>query len=375
MWVAEMDCAPVPQVANVVQQMVNLGDVGYPGKTQLQRASAHTEADYTQLPSYEQAYVTFAKERWNLTVDESNIRIMPDVMQGIAHAIQALGIRALAITTPVYPYFRTYARNAGCALVEANMTNTGALDFEELERAFQQADGFLLCNPHNPSGVVPTTDELTRVFQLAHHYNVHVIVDEIHAPLTSPQAARAAGTDPFVPALSVPGSERALVLFSAAKAFNLAGLKAALMIGGPDAHPIMDVIPAEVSQSAGTVALAAHTAALTYGGQWLDTVRHTIDLRRNHLHTTLQHLLPEATVTPAQATYFAWIHMADVQGPQGIPLGSNPAEFLLHNAHIAVNPGHTFGAGGEGYVRMNLATSAEVLDTALQRIHDALTKK
>jgi cystathionine beta-lyase len=372
-WVAEMDAATVPAVTEVVGQMLAAGDTGYPGAADPAVAvDLLAPVDYRKLPRYQDAYVDFARRHWGVEVNPNSIALMPDVMQGIGHAVALLGLKRIAITTPVYPPFRAFPAASGAQVIEAGMTSEGRLDFDELERVFKDADGFLLCNPHNPSGVAHTREELTRVFELANTHGIRVIVDEIHAPLTSPAAEVERGADPFTPTLSVPGSEGAIVLFSAAKGFNLAGFKSALMVGGADAAQFVAEIPELITHGAGTLSLAAHTAALVYGDDWLEQVRADIDDRRSQFIEGLDRIAPEAWVQPAEATYFAWVDFSRVPGPDGEPLGEDPGAFLLEHAKVAFNPGLSFGAGGEGFVRVNLATSREAIAEILRRIATAL---
>lgn len=375
LWVAEMDCSPVPAVTEVLMQMMKAGDTGYPGHGAgtVEKARS-TAVDYRNLPTYQDAYRTFAQERWGLSLAPEQVAGMPDVMQGVKQAVAMLSLKKLVINTPVYPPFRMYPAEAGAEILEADLTPMGRLDFDQLEALFEQADGFLLCNPHNPTGVAHTRQELTRLFELANAKNVRVIVDEIHAPLTSPQEAATLGSEPYVPALSVPGSERAVVLFSAAKGFNLAGFKAALMIVGTEAVSDLARVPETVFHSSATLSIAAHTAALVYGSEWLDQVRAAIDNRRAQFHEGLARIAPKAKVLPAAATYFAWVDFSEVER-EGIPMGADAAKILLEHAKVAFNPGETFGRGGAGHVRVNLATTPEVIEETLSRIAAALGQR
>ena len=91
--------------------------------------------------------------------------------------------------------------------------------------------------------------------ELANSYGVRVVSDEIHAPLVLPGAT-------FIPFLSVPGSENAFAVMSASKAWNLAGLKAALAVAGPDAAADLARMPEEVSHGPSHLGLIAHTLGL-----------------------------------------------------------------------------------------------------------------
>ena len=59
---------------------------------------------------------------------------------------------------------------------------------------------------------------------------------------------------------------------------------------------------------------------------------------------------------------------------RGLDLAGDPAEVFLTRAKVALNPGPTFGPGGEGHVRLNFATAPEVLTEAVARIHRVLDR-
>jgi cystathionine beta-lyase len=232
----------------------------------------------------------------------------------------------------------------------------------------------LLCNPHNPTGVVHTRAELTAVAALAHHYGVRVVSDEIHAPLVL------AGAD-FVPYLSVPGAENAFALFSASKGWNLAGLKAAVLVAGPDAADDLARLPEEVSHGPSHLGILAHTAAFERGRAWLDALLHGLDQNRTLLSTLVAEYLPQVKMVRPEATYLTWLDCrslglhspSELNGPGVVSDLSGPAQMFLCQARVAVSSGHVFGAGGDGFVRINYATSATILHDALQRMGAAVT--
>jgi cystathionine beta-lyase len=239
------------------------------------------------------------------------------------------------------------------------------IDLDVLEESFRQAvagghrAAYLLCSPQNPTGTVHTAAELAAVAALADRYGVRVVVDEIHAPLT------AAGVD-FVPYLSVPGGENGLSLMSASKAWNLAGLKAALAIAGPAAAADLARMPEEVGHGPSHVAVIAHTAALRDGTDWLDALLAGLDDNRRLLADLLAAHLPGLAHRPGQATYLAWIDC------RGLGLDRDPAEVFLERGRVALSSGIPFGRGGAGHVRLNLATSPEVIEEAVRRMAAAV---
>jgi len=219
------------------------------------------------------------------------------------------------------------------------------------------------------TGVAHTRAELTAVAALARRHGVRVISDEIHAPLILPGAQ-------FVPYLSVPGADDAFALYSASKGWNLAGLKAALLVAGPAAATDLARLPEEVSHGPSHVGILAHTAAFARGRDWLDALLAGLDHHRGLLTSLVEAHLPLADLVRPEATYLAWLdcrrlglHSATPQDEPGV-VGdlSGPAKMFLDRARVAVSSGHVFGTGGAGFVRINYATSSAILRDAVQRM-------
>ncbi len=349
-WVAEMDVPLAEPVIRAVTDALELGDTGYPVGT-----------------AYAEALAAFAEKRWNwdgLAVEHT--AIVPDVMLGVVEMLKLVtGYGdAVVVNSPVYPPFYHFVAHMDRRVVEAPLGEGGRIDQGVLEETFRQAvaggkrAAYLLCSPHNPTGTVHTAEELSAVAELAERYGVRVVVDEIHAPL-------AIGAD-FVPYLSVPGAERGLSLMSASKAWNLAGLKAALAIAGPGAAADLARMPEEVGHGPSHVGILAHTAALRDGGPWLDALLSGLDVNRHLLADLLAEHLPAVRYRPGDATYLAWLDC------RALGLGDDPADAFLHRGRVALNSGIPFGTGGAGHARLNLAASPEVITEAVRRMAAAL---
>ncbi|MDO0916724.1 MalY/PatB family protein [Streptomyces sp. DT2A-34] len=351
LWVAEMDVPLAEPVVEAIQDAVALGDTGYPAGSR-----------------YAEALAAFASRRWGwdgLAVERT--AIVPDVMLGVVEMLKLVSGPGdpVIVNPPVYPPFYQFVENTGRPVIEAPLGADRRIDLGALEAAFGRAlqgggrPVYLLCSPHNPTGTVHSADELAGVAALARTHGVRVVADEIHAPIV------AAGTR-FVPYLSVPGAENGLSLMSASKAWNLPGLKAALAIGGPDASDDLARLPEEVSHGPSHLGVIAHTAALRDGGDWLDSLLAGLDDNRRLLADLLAGYLPAVRYEPAQATYLAWLDC------RALGLDDDPAAVFLERGRVALSSGAPFGTGGAGFVRLNLATSPEVLTEAVRRMATAL---
>lgn len=349
LWVAEMDCSPAEPVADALRSAVESGDTGY--------ASGGS--------GYAEAADAFARERWGWTIHPDRTSLVADVMAGVVELLKLVTAPgdAVVVNPPVYAPFYAFVGHLGRRVLEAPLTAGHRIDFECLETAFRAATAdrdrggaaYLLCSPHNPTGTVHTAEELTAVARLAHEYGVRVVADEIHAPLVP------AGAD-HVPYLSLPGSETDFSVLSASKSWNLAGLKAALVVAGSAATADLARMPDEVSHGPSHLGVIAHSAAFRYGGEWLTALLRGLADNRDLLGDLLARHLPDIRWRPPAGTYFAWLDC------RALGLGDEPAEVFLRRGRVALVSGRAFGTGGAGYVRLNFATLPEVLEEAVRRM-------
>ncbi len=235
----------------------------------------------------------------------------------------------------------------------------------------------MLCNPHNPTGTGHSADELAGVASAAESAGIRVIVDEIHAPLVLPGAT-------FTPYFAVPGGDRALVLVSASKGWNLPGLKSAVAFAGSGATGDLAQLPEEVGHGSSHLAVLAHTAALSAGQDWLDGVLPPRVLTAiAHCSRSCSWLtypqsggIPEGRRTWPGSTSLRYVLLlrrpatptpvvTRVLGQAWQPGSSRTPKVLLSS-------GPSFGAGGAYCARLNFATSASMLTEAVLRMSDAV---
>lgn len=350
LWVAEMDVPLAEPVAEALHEAVRLGDTGYPAGT-----------------AYAEALDDFAHRRWGWRVPAARTALVPDVMLGIVEVLKLITSPGdtVVVNAPVYTPFYQFVTHLDRRVAEAPLDAAGRLDLTTLEAAFARATeggrraAYLLCSPHNPTGTVHTADELAAVAALADDAGVRVVADEIHAPLVLPGARH-------VPYLSVPGSATGFSLMSASKAWNLAGLKAALAVAGSGSADELAAMPEEVGHGPSHLGVLAHVAALRHATDWLDGLLAGLDRNRRLLGELLGRRLPGVRYRPGEGTYLAWLDCRD------LGLGDDPAAVFLERGRVALNSGPSFGTGGAGHVRLNLATSPQILQEAVHRMASAL---
>ncbi len=352
--VAEMDFPVADSIRTVLAEMVAQSDLGYLGS----------------VPELAVGFAKFAAERWSWSVDTSQVGIAADVGVGVVEVLRVFTKPGdtILINSPVYQNFYNWIDETHLTKVDVPFTRTGPqsesdnpwqLDLDEVEKAY--AAGLkvhLMCSPHNPLGRVFSKDELTRIAEMAKKYGVLVISDEIHAPLTFAEKS-------FIPFLTISDSARevGITITAASKGWNIAGLKCAIIISHNDAIKTkLDEMPRAVHFRASILGAFASAAAFAEGGVWLDSVMKQLDHNRFLIRDLLTAKLPSVKYHIPHNSYLAWLDL------ESLNLGENPTHTLLEKGRVAFNPGHSYGAQCSQYVRLNFATSPEILTEAIDRI-------
>ena len=354
--VAEMDFPVAEPIKAILTEMVAHSDLGYLGP----------------IPELGLGFKKFAAERWNWNVDEKQVRAATDVGVAVVEILRVFTSPgdSILISSPVYHNFYTWIKETHLNLVDAPFERTGdeatnpwVINWASIEAAY--AAGIkvhLLCSPHNPLGFIYSKQDLLKIVALAKKHNVLVISDEIHAPLTFPG-------ETFVPILTL-GSDAESVsvcVTAASKGWNIAGLKCAIMISQNEEmnSKLANLAPA-MHYRASLLGGFATAVAFAEGGVWLDTVLAQLDHNRHLIKKLLAEKLPTVRYHIPQNSYLAWIDVASLN------LGEDPSLALVEKARVAFNSGHTFGKQCDQYVRLNFATSPEIITEAIDRIARSL---
>jgi cystathionine beta-lyase len=225
----------------------------------------------------------------------------------------------------------------------------------------------LLSHPHNPVGRVWTEQELTELGHLCLDRQLLILSDEIHSDLVYKPARHRP-----LASLSHELACRTITFAAPSKTFNLAGLSTSYVII-PDEqlrqayNREIDTAHLWLGNIFGAVALEA---AYNQGEAWLEELLVYLSNNLDYLTGFIKEYIPEVQVINPEATYLVWLDMRQVKTGK-LPL----REFLITKARIGCNDGNTFGPGGEGFQRMNIACPLPVLKEALHRLRDAIKNK
>jgi cystathionine beta-lyase len=359
LWVADMDFAAPEPIQAALRCAVEHGIFGYefPAKELAETVAARMEKLHG----------------WKISPDA--VIATPGVIAGFvaaANAVCAAGEGNL-IQPPVYPPFLTVHEKAGLIRQEAPLTIIAhnqeiryEINWNNFENALN-ANGtrtgmFLLCNPHNPTGRVFSRADLTRMADLCLKNGTIICSDEIHSELIL-------GDSPHLPIASLDPEIAAhtITLIAPSKTFNVAGLNCAFaIIQDADLRAKFKKTVERMALHVNSLGLIAAQAA--FSGQcdaWLDALRVYLRGNRDFLVEFVRSELNGIRVTVPEATYLAWLDCRELN------LDPSPHKFFLEKAQVALNDGTEFGAGGEGFVRLNFGCPRKTLEEALDKMKQA----
>jgi len=356
MWVADMDFRTVPQVRDA-----------------LVKRAEHAIYGYTDDGDCEhEAEMGWLERRHGLKVEADWILYSPGVVDSLFFCVAALTKPgdAVLIQSPVYGPFYQAVKLYGRRLVESPLICDASgwqMDFDDLEQKFSSGVRMMiLCSPHNPVGRVWTRNELQTLIDLALRHDVLIISDEIHADFTFDDHRQTR-------ILALDGAARCCVMLtSATKSFNLAGLRQSSIIA-PDAamrKAISDELTRAHATSPNIFGSIAQTTAYRFGDEWMDAVVEYVRENRDYTIGYLRERLPKIGCAPQEGTYLMWLDFS------GLGLSHEAVmDLLINQARVALNSGLFFGEAGRGWFRMNLATPRANVERTLENISKAIRSR
>ena len=352
LWVADMDFATAPFVTEAIRQRLDNPVLGYTAKPD----------------SYYRAISNWTKQRYNLDVKKKHISFVPGIVPGIGMALNAFTEKddKVLIQPPVYGPFSWLNKRNGRTLVLNPLKmadGTYRMDMDAFREQVKGCKVFILCNPHNPGGIVWTEEELQQVAEICHEEGVLVFSDEIHADLTLPPHKHR----PFA-TVSEKARMNSVTFMSPSKAFNMPGLTAShVLIFNPDLRVKFNKFIEACELDLGhAFAFLAVEAAYSHGTEWLDQCLAYIQGNIDYVDTFLQAHAPKIKVIRPQASYLLWLDCRDMGLSQEALV-----DFFVDKAHLALNDGLAFGEEGRGFMRLNAGTPRSVLEQALKQLADA----
>lgn len=355
-WVADMDFKSPPEVLQALSQRIDHGIFGYSDSID---------------ESYFNALYGWNRGRFDWNIRPEWIVKVPGVVFAICTAIRALTKPgdAVLIQQPVYHPFESSVKDNNRRLVVNELIYRDGryrMDLDEFERQIVEENVrlFILCSPHNPVGRVWTGEELTAAGDICARHGVFVISDEIHQDFVYPGYRHLvfAGLKPEYADITV-------TCTAPSKTFNIPGLQISnIFICNED---IRRLFIAELRRTGysqpNVLGLIACRAAYEKGASWLDELILYLSGNLALLRDFIKSELPNIHLVEPEGTYLAWLDF------RKSGLSDQELEQLLVNkGRIWLSSGPTFGAGGRGFQRFNIACPRTVLEQGLNRLKEAL---
>lgn len=353
LWVADTDFKTPEFIVNALKQRLEHEIFGYPVKPD----------------SYYKSIKSWLNRRHDWQVEQDWIVYSPNVVIALASVILSMTKPGdkIVVQPPVYfPFFHVIKGNERVMVENPLKEFNGRyhFDFEDLKSKIDKdTKMLLLCNPHNPGGMVWTKEELTELGQICLDNNIIVVSDEIHADLIYSGHQH----QPFA-SISEEFAMNSITTMSASKTFNIAGLSSAYLIMGNRRYraKYLRFMQATHIISGNLFGLIATEAAYTYGDEWLAQLLHYLEGNFEMIQSYLSVNLPKLKVMKPEGTYLVWIDLA------GLSIPFKEAFDKLVKAGVGLSSGQMFGKGGETFVRLNMGCPKSVLQEALDKMKEAL---
>ena len=352
LWVADMDFAAPQVVSDALTQRAAHPIYGY---------SLYPETMFVAMQDWFQ-------RRYDWAIQRETILMCPGVVPSMHAAILALSDPGdkVIVQSPVYPPFFSAVTDTGRqVLLNPLKLDQGrySIDIEHLEQcAVSGAKLLLLCSPHNPVGRVWQQDELESVLDIARRYQLTIISDEIHADLIYPKYRH-------IPLATLADDVVIVTAVSPSKTFNIAGLGlSCLIVNELPYRKAIDTIFENLHISAcNPFSIAAFEAAYRGGEQWLDELMAYMDETRRQIIDYIETNGLNIRVIRSQGTYLLWLDCREMALDD-----DELKSFFINKAKVGMNTGISFGEGGSGFMRMNIAAPRVVIMQALENIKKAM---
>ena len=355
LWIADMDFRTAQPVIDALKARAEEGIWGYTARP----------------ASYFEAVKNWQKRRNGWDTDTALMSFSPGVVQTLSVMIRLYTPQNgnVLIQTPVYGEFYDMTELAGRHVIENQLVEQDGVwtvDWADFEEKLRSADIFLLCNPHNPLGIVWTEEELRRMMELCLKHHVLVVSDEIHSDLIfhGKRHIPTASLSPEIAANVVTG-------ISATKTFNLAGLAFSNIIIRDAALRARFKERDKLFGAVNPMSLTAAKAAYELGGAWHEALKEYLDGNFAFVKEFLTRELPEAVMYIPEATYLAWVDLGKC-----LPGTTDLPDFFANRAGVLLEGGNgLFVGNAAGYVRLNLAMPRSIIETGLTRMVEAIRKE
>jgi cysteine-S-conjugate beta-lyase len=276
----------------------------------------------------------------------------------------------IIVQPPVYFPFFSAVENHGRKLVYNQLIEKDgqwSMDFDSLASSVSETTKMIIIsNPHNPVGRVWLPEELEKLADICLKNNILLLSDEIHCDLILPGFYHTP-----VGKISEKINNITVTCIAPSKTFNLAGLStSSVIIANPVLRKYFNKKTENLHIGNGNIfGTVASIAAYSQGHKWVDDLTDYINRNVSYVREYLRELIPEIIPVQPEATYMIWLDCRKFAMS-----GKELQSFFVNKAGVGMNEGSTFGPGGEGFMRMNIATPHKTVIKAMEQIEKAVAE-
>lgn len=353
MWVADMDFRTPSFIVEAIKKRME-----------------HEIFGYTK-PSdeYFNSIIRWVDKRYGMKVCKEEIQYIAGIVPGIHHAVCALSEKGdkIMIQPPVYHPFKQVIEGTGRSVVQSPLILRDGryyMDFDSMRKQIQGCKLYILCNPHNPGGVVWSREELETVADICKESGVMVISDEIHADMT------------FLPHKHLPFAmvndwthENTVTFMAPSKVFNMPGIIAshAIVFNNDLRERFYSYLEQNDLIMGNAFAYPAVEAAYTQGEDWLKQMLDYVYENIRLVDASLKQKMPKIKAILPEASFLIFLDCREL----GYETQEQLVDFFVNKARLGLNDGAMFGKEGTGFMRLNVATPRSIVAEAMKRLEDA----
>ena len=250
-------------------------------------------------------------------------------------------------------------------IVKATLESRFKLTPEQLDAAITSKTKLVVLNsPSNPSGTAYTRKELEALGEVLRKYpEVMIATDDMYEHIVWSE-------EPFCNILMACPDlyDRTIVLNGVSKAYSMTGWRIGYCGGPAWLIKNMKKIQSQSTSNPCSIAQAAATEALDGPQDCVKEMLKAFKKRHDYVVGRLNEL-PGVTAIESDGTFYAFPDFKEAMKTLGFEKDTELAEMFLEKG-VALVPGSAFGA--EGCMRLSYATSDHALETALDRLEEAL---
>lgn len=328
----------------------------------MHRSALGGHTGYASVPgthALRDAVAARLQARTGVATSRANVLITPGGQSALFAAHIAAcpeGAKALYID----PYYATYpgtVRGVGgiATPVRAHAQDAFAPRAADIAAQTDGAASLLINSPNNPTGVVYTRATLEGIASVCRAHDLWLISDEVY----DTQIWEGAHISPrALPDMA----ERTLVVGSMSKSHAMTGSRIGWLIGPEDVIAHLSNLATHTTYGVAGFVQDAALFALKQGGAFEAQIAAPFARRRK----IAMDLLAGQNVVRAIPAQGAMYMMLDLRGA-GLS-GAAFADILLHEDHIAVMPGESFGQAAAGHVRVAMTVDDDAFADAFARL-------